>query len=148
MGMDATVSWGGPEFTFRNNTNYPIRIETWVADGYVHAKLVGTDEKDYYIVMEYEVIGSEAADTVYEEFTKDNNPEKYKDGEVIQTAYRGYSVKTYKCKYDKDTKELISREEDQKSVYKKRDQIVVSIRDPEPEPAPEPAPSPAPESSE
>ena len=53
MGMDATVSWGGPEFTFRNNTNYPIRIETWVADGYVHCKLVGTDEKDYYIVMEF-----------------------------------------------------------------------------------------------
>lgn len=127
MGMDATVSWGGPEFTFRNNTNYPIRIETWVADGYVHAKLVGTDEKDYYIVMEYEVIGSEAADTVYEEFTKDNNPEKYKDGEVIQTAYRGYSVKTYKCKYDKETDELISREFDRLSVYKKRDKIIAKL---------------------
>lgn len=127
MGMDATVSWGGPEFTFRNNTNYPIRIETWVADGYVHCKLLGTDEKDYYIVMEYEVIGSVGADTVYEEFTKDNNPEGYRDGEVIQTAYRGYTVKTYKCKYDKETDELIERVFDQTSVYKKRDKIIAKL---------------------
>ena len=126
MGMDATVSWGGPEFTFRNNTNYPIRIETWVEGGYVHCKLVGTDEKDYYIVMEYEVIGSESADTVYEDYPADNK-EGYKDGEVIQTAYKGYTVKTYKCKYDKQTDELIAREFDKTSKYKKRDKIIARI---------------------
>ncbi|MBR3703953.1 MAG: VanW family protein, partial [Oscillospiraceae bacterium] len=26
LGMDATVSWGGPEFRFRNDTGYPIRL--------------------------------------------------------------------------------------------------------------------------
>ena len=126
MGMDATVSWGGPEFTFKNNTNYPLRIETWVADGYVHCKLIGTDEKDYYIVMEYEVTGSSSPDTVYEEYPEDNK-EGYKDGEVIQTAYRGYWVNTYKCKYDKETDELISRDFDRQSVYKKRDKIIAKI---------------------
>ena len=126
MGMDATVSWGGPEFTFRNNTNYPIRIETWVEGGYVHCKLVGTDEKDYYIVMEYEVIGSQSPDTVYEEYPE-KNKEGYRDGEVIQTSYRGYTVKTYKCKYDKTTDELIAREFDQTSKYKKRDKIIAKI---------------------
>ena len=25
-GMDATVSWGGPEFRFRNDTGYPLRL--------------------------------------------------------------------------------------------------------------------------
>ena len=25
MGMDATVSWGGPEFKFKNNFSYPIK---------------------------------------------------------------------------------------------------------------------------
>lgn len=145
MGMDATVSWGGPEFTFRNNTNYPIRIETWVEGGYVHCKLLGTDEKDYYIVMEYEVIGSVAADTVYEEFTKDNNPEGYRDGEVIQTAYRGYTVKTYKCKYNKETDELIAREFDQTSTYKKRDKIIAKLVEPTEPPteAPKPTDPPA-----
>jgi len=126
MGMDATVNWGGPHFTFKNNTNYPIRIETWVADGYVHCRLVGTDEKDYYIKMEYEIIDSVSATTVYEEYPE-NNPEGYRDGQVIQTAYKGYWVNTYKNKYDKETDELIVREFDRMSSYKKRDKIVVKI---------------------
>lgn len=136
MGMDATVNWGGPEFTFKNNTEYPIRIETWVADGYVHCKLTGTDTKDYYIEMEYEVTGVAGAETVYEEYPE-NNPEGYRDGQVLQTAYKGYWVNTYKNKYDKETGELISRDFDRESIYKKRDKIVVKIvKAPEPTGAP------------
>ena len=26
LGQDATVSWGGPDFRFKNNTQYPIKI--------------------------------------------------------------------------------------------------------------------------
>ena len=138
MGMDATVSWGGPEFTFKNNTNYPIRIETWVADGYVHCKFIGTDEKDYYIEMEYEVIGTAGPSTVYEEYAPDNK-EGYRDGEVIQTAYKGYWVNTYKNKYDKKTGELIVREFDRMSAYDKRDKIIVKIVKPTEPPADAPA---------
>ena len=126
LGMDATVNWGGPEFTFKNNTNYPIRIETWVEGGYVHCKLVGTDEKDYYIEMEYEITGAAGPEIIYEEYPP-NNPEGYKDGEVIQTSYKGYWVNTYKLKYDKATGELISREFDRESIYKKRDKIIAKI---------------------
>ena len=141
MGMDATVSWGGPEFTFKNSTNYPIRIETWVADGYVHCKLVGTDEKPYYIEMEYEVLGSEAPETVYEEYAPDNS-EGYRDGEVIQSSYKGYTVRTYKLKYDKETKELISRDVDRVSKYKKRDKVIAKIIYPTEPPTEPPAPKP------
>ena len=133
MGMDAAVSWGGPEFIFQNNTNYPIRIDAEVKNDKVCIKLVGTDEKDYYIKMEYEIIGTRYPDTVYEEYEKDN-PKGYWDGQVIQTAYTGYSVKTYKCKYNKETDELISREFDVTSVYKHRDQVIVKIVEPEPTP--------------
>lgn len=143
LGMDATVSWGGPEFTFKNNTDYPIRIETWVADGYVHCKLVGTDVKDYYVEMEYDVLYYTNYEEVHESYPPDN-AEGYYDGEIIQTPYRGVAVQTYKLKYDKVTKELISREEDQKSVYKKRDRIVVSIVEPPKETTPAPAPTPDP----
>ena len=129
LGMDATVSWNGPEFTFKNNTNYPIRIETWVSEEYVHCKLLGTDEKSYYVEMEYDELYRTSYDTVYETYAPDN-AEGYYDGEVIQTPYRGVAVQTYKLKYDKVTKELISREEDQKSVYKNRDRIIVSIEQP------------------
>ena len=127
LGMDATVSWGGPEFTFKNNTNYPIRIETWVADGYVHCKLLGTDEKDYYVEMEYDLLYYTNPETIVKVYPPDN-PEGYYDGQEIQSSYRGAAVQTYKLKYDKVTKELISREEDQKSIYKSRDNIVISIQ--------------------
>ena len=142
LGMDATVSWNGPEFTFRNNTNYPIRIETWVADGYVHAKLVGTDEKPYYIEMEYDVLAYYSYDSVTEVYPPDN-AEGYVDGEVIQTPYQGCSVRTYKLKYDKVTKELLSKEEDRVSKYKKRDRITVSIQAPTEPPTEAPTTPPA-----
>ena len=146
LGMDATVSWGGPDFTFKNNTNYPIRIETWVADGYVHCKLIGTDEKDYYVEMEYDLLYYSNYDEVVEVYSPDN-AEGYYDGEIIQTPYRGAGVQTYKLKYDKVTKELISREEDQKSIYKSRDRIVVSIKKDE-EPPKETTPTTPPDSSD
>ncbi len=126
MGMDATVSWGGPEFRFKNNTNYPIRIEAEVSDGYVKVKLIGTDEKDYYIKMEYEVLATQSPTTIYEEYAPDNE-EGYKDGQVITTAYKGYTVQTYKLKYDKETDELIVKEKDQVSTYKKRDKVICKI---------------------
>lgn len=136
MGMDATVNWGGPDFTFKNNTDYPIRIETWVADGYVHCKLIGTDDKDYYIEMEYEVIGRDSYETIYEEYPEDN-PDRYRDGQVIQTPYTAYWVNTYKNKYSKETGELIVREFDRMSAYKKRDKIIAKIiKTPEPTEAP------------
>ena len=144
MGTDATVSWGGPHFSFKNSTNYPIRIEAKVEDGYVKIQLIGTDEKDYYIEMEYEVIGKESPKTIYEEYEKDNK-EGYKDGEVITTAYTGYTVKTYKVKYDKETKELISREYDRTSRYKKRDKVVAKIVKPADDPTEAPDPTDAPE---
>ncbi len=126
LGMDAAVSWGNPEFCFTNNTAYPIRVEAEVSDGYVKVKLLGTDEKDYYVEMEYEVLSNTYATTVYEEYPADN-AKGYTDGKVLQTAYNGCTVQSYKLKYSKETGELISREKEALSKYKKRDKVVVKI---------------------
>ena len=126
IGMDATVSWGGPHFRFKNNTNYPIRIEAKEEAGYVKVKLIGTDEKDYYIKMEYEIVGSQSPETVYKQYPV-NNPHDYRGGEVISTPYKGYTANTYKVKYNKETDELISRDFDRTSQYKKRDEVIVEI---------------------
>ena len=127
-GMDATVSWGGPEFRFSNNTNYPIRLEANVADGYVNISIIGTDEKDYYVEMEYDLVGMTKYEEVVKTMTKSEaDAAGYKDGEVIQTPYTGYSVNTYKLKYSKETKELISKEKETYSKYKSRDKITVSV---------------------
>lgn len=123
-GMDATVSWGGPDFKFRNNTDYPIRIEATASGGTTSVKLIGTDTKDYYVEMEYEVLSK----TKYKTVTKEVEPGSgHKDGEVETTPYTGYKVQTYKCKYDKETDQLITREKEAYSKYDKRDKVVYKV---------------------
>ena len=127
-GMDATVSWDGPDFRFTNSTNYPIRIEAWRADGYVTVKIIGTDERDYYVKMSYKVRETTPYDTIYEEYPADN-PKGYTDGHIIVTPYTGYVVQTYKEKYNKETDELISQEKWTYDTYKKRDMVICKIVD-------------------
>ncbi|MBQ4550854.1 MAG: VanW family protein [Oscillospiraceae bacterium] len=139
-GMDATVSWGSLDYKFKNNTDYPIRIEAWVSGGQVHVKLIGTDTKDYYVKMTYETVeGPTEGKVVYEDYKWDNK-EGYKDGEVLQTAYTGRTVKSYRQKFDKATDKLISSEYEATSRYKSRDKIIARV-EPKPQPT-EPATEP------
>ena len=48
-GLDATVSWGWPEFKFVNSREYPIKIEARVADGYLTVRILGTDVDGSYV---------------------------------------------------------------------------------------------------
>ncbi len=133
MGMDATVSWGGPDFRFKNNTEYPIRIDAFAEGGNVTVKIMGTDTKDYYVKMEYAIISTTPYETVYKEMTPEEAQEEgKKDGEQLVSPYIGYKVITYKCKYHKETDALISKEEEEVSTYKKRDKVLVKIVETEP----------------
>jgi len=88
-GLDATVSWNGPDFQFRNNTHFPIKIAAEVSDGFVKVTILGTEERDYYVKMESQASWGD----------------KY------------IYAKSYKCKYDRKTDELISRELEARSNY-------------------------------
>lgn len=145
FGMDATVSWGGPEFRFANNTDYPIRIEAEVSDGYVKIGIIGTDIKDYYVEMEYQILSITDYETVYEDYPVDNE-KGYEDGDIVQTAYTGYTVKTFRCKYSKETKELLSREEEAVSRYQARNLIIARVASAETEPSTEAPTDPSTES--
>lgn len=59
-GQDATVYWGQQDFKFKNNTEYPIRIDASVSGGSVHIALVGTKaDLDYdHITMTYNVLAT------------------------------------------------------------------------------------------
>ncbi len=124
LGMDATVNWGGPDFKFRNTSNYPIQIKAEVSDGYVKMWIMGTDERDYYIKMEYVIVNTSYPQKIYEEFPPDSG---YRDGQVLQSGSTGYLVKTYRCKYSKATNELISRDYEATSSYMLKNWIVVRI---------------------
>ena len=126
-GMDATIYWGYLDFKFRNNTDYPIRIDASTHDGQCHIAIYGTDNKDYYVEMTYETVaGPDYGATVYKEYPEDND-KGYTDGQVIQTAYTGYTIKTYRNKYSKATNELISSELEATSVFSRRDKHIVKI---------------------
>ena len=125
-GMDATVYWGSQDFKFRNSTEYPLRIDASVSDGYVHIKLVGTETKDYTVKMTYDIVSTMDWKTVEKEITDGS----YANGEVITTPYTGYKVITYMHKYDKNGKE-ISVEQVAVSTYNKRDKVVAVVKKPE-----------------
>lgn len=88
-GLDATVNWGGPDFQFRNSSHFPIKIAAEVSDGFVKVTILGTEERDYYVEMETE----------------------------IQWGNSAIYAKSYKCKYDRQTGELLSRELEARSNY-------------------------------
>lgn len=143
MGMDAAVSWSSPDFKFKNSSDFPIKLEAEVSGGYVKIRILGTDRRDYYIKLDYEITQTYEPETEYTYFEYDN-AEGYQDGDVIQKGITGYSVKTYKLKYDKLTNRLISREYEASSRYNSQNKIVARV---EPEPTEPPTESTAPETT-
>lgn len=90
VGLDATVNWGTTDFCFRNSLNYPIMLKGEVTDELVRMWILGVDDKDYYVKME-----------------------------ASHNTAGGYTyAKSYRCKYDKETDELISRELEARSTYR------------------------------
>lgn len=56
-GMDATVSWGAPDFKFQNNRTFPIKLRAYVSNGSLTVEIWGTDVDGSYVKMDYSVSG-------------------------------------------------------------------------------------------
>ena len=126
VGLDATVSWGSIDFVFKNNSGYPVRIEASASGGKTVVSIIGTEVRDYRVELESEILSQEDYTTVYETMSADN-PEGYKDGDVITTPYTGYEANTYLVKYEIGTDKELSRDLIAHSVYKKRDKVVCKL---------------------
>lgn len=129
-GFDANISWGGADLKFKNTTNFPIKIEAEVADGKVKIRILGTEERNYYVKLTYEITKVNEPDTKYQTYTSDNLM-GYEDGDVLVAGATGYQVKTYKMKYDRETDKLLSKDYITTTHYKKIDRVEVRIEDPE-----------------
>lgn len=123
-GMDATVSWGGPDYKFTNNTGYPIKIVTEFENGYLTVQVLGTKTDDVTVKMTNEFLSSTPFEVVYE----DDPALAPGEEKVKTTAYTGYKYNTYRNLYDGDGK-LISRTFEALSDYKARNKVI--LRGPE-----------------
>lgn len=137
LGMDATVSWGGPEFRFKNNTGYPIRIDVSYANSRLTVNIYGTKTDDTYVKMTRDVLSTTGYETEYVE--TDELP--YGTQKEKQNGYTGYEVQSYRNLYDGDGN-LISKTPEAKSSYKSRNQIILVGTAGRPE-APEPTTPPS-----
>ena len=146
------------DLTLLNSTGYPIRIDAQYAGGYVKVAIMGTEERNHYVMLDSSISSSTAAKTVYENFPHDN-AEGYEDGDVIQEGSAGYLIKTYKVKYDRKNAKELSRDFLTNSQYPAVDRIVARVEAPpeteaptlpptEPTPPPTETTAPPPETTE
>ena len=134
-GMDATVSWGGPDYKFTNDTLYPIKIETVYEKGYLTVRVLGTNVDGTYAKMTNEVLSRTDWETEYVE-----DPAIAPGAEEVKTTpYTGYKVKSYRHVYDKDGN-LISSAFEADSNYKVRNKVILRAPGELPGQTPPPAP--------
>ncbi|MDE7260742.1 MAG: VanW family protein [Oscillospiraceae bacterium] len=119
-GMDATVSWGGPEFRFKNDTGYPMRIDVICDNNEITVKMVGTKTDDTYVKMTYEVLSTTGYETEYVE----TDELDWGTQQVKQTPYTGRKVVSYRNVYSGDGT-LISSSKEASSNYQSRNEIIL-----------------------
>lgn len=73
MGMDAAVSWGGPEFKFKNNLTYPIKISAAYSDGTITFKILGAKADARKIEVEVKKTGELSAETYRKYYDANGN---------------------------------------------------------------------------
>ena len=135
LGMDATVSWGGPELRFRNDTAYPVRLQAVLEGNELTVTIAGTKLDNARVEVTYEILSTAPYATEYRE--TDALP--VGQHQVQRAGVTGYTVQTYRNVYDSEGNLLRSAPE-AKSVYQSRDAVVL-VGTRRPEPAGEPAES-------
>ncbi|MCD7950306.1 MAG: VanW family protein [Erysipelotrichaceae bacterium] len=119
LGKDATVSWGGPDFKFTNDTDYPIKIVTTYSGNYLTVQIYGTDLENTTVEFTYEKLATVARKVTYK------NDDTLEEGtEVVETSGSdGAKVQTYRTVYKNG--ELVSKTEEAYSYYAAHEKVVL-----------------------
>lgn len=119
IGRDSTVSWGGPDLKFKNNRDYPIRIDVTYVNNRITCKIIGTDVDGSYVKFTSEKTGDIAFTTKYE-----NDATIAEGQEVVkQGGSNGARAVSYRLVYDKNGK-LLSKTKESSSYYKPHNAVV------------------------
>lgn len=119
-GLDATVSWGGPDFKFTNNRDYPIKIVADTSGKIVHICIYGLkNENDYHVELQTEYLSTIYPKTVYK-YTNSLSPRARR---TASSGSSGCKTATYKILYDKNWN-FISKTQISTDVYNAHDKVV------------------------
>ena len=119
-GLDATVSWGGPDFKFANNRTYPIKIICDTTGKKLRIYIYGLKtDSDYTVELESVYLSTVYAKTVYKQDSSLANGAR----KVIQSGSNGCKTATYKILYD-SAGNFVSKECISKDTYNAHNKIV------------------------
>lgn len=125
-GLDATVSWKSPDFKFKNNRDYPIKISAKcdTSKKTLTVEIWGTNVDGSYVEMKYSTW-------------------KFYDSKYPTVAL-GYKATTYRNLFDKDGKLISSTKEATSTYHYHQEHIVYPSATPKTTPTPKPAATPTP----
>ena len=116
-GRDATVVWGSTDFKFKNERDYPIKIESSVSDGIARVAIYGfRRETEYDIEIETQKVKTINYSTTYQKKSG------YSSGELIQSGLNGSvwdSWRVYKL-----GGQVIKREKLYRDTYDAQNKII------------------------
>lgn len=119
IGTDATVSWQQPDFQFKNNRNYAIRIKATTSNKKVTIQIYGLkQDDDYDVEIQSERTGTISYNTTY---TTDSSLKKGQS-KVIQKGSNGATSITYKIL--KKNGEIVSKEIISRDKYQPHNQVI------------------------
>lgn len=122
VGSDATVFAGSPDFKFKNSTDYPIKIETYIDKShYVHVTIYGTNATGIYGDPYSIQLSYTPANTLY--VAKAEIPVGTTQKDPEQYAYNGQKVEFHQRLRDKDGN-VISDKVIHTDSYAVRDQVI------------------------
>ena len=138
LGLDATVNWGTVDFKFANDSDYPIKVVSYVSGSHLTMQIVGTKLDDSYVETKYVLISSTPYQIVEQE------DESIPEGEtkVETSGHTGYVVDTYKYFYDGEG-DLLSKTLVARSTYRKQDRVILIPVSTSPSPDVSPSPDPS-----
>ena len=119
IGLDATVSWGSPDFKFKNSRNYPVKIVATTSNKRLTISVYGLKEDvEYEVELVSYKTGTVPYSTVY---TTDSSLGKGKT-KVVQSGSNGATSVAYKIL--KLNGQKVSRTLLSKDTYSPHNQII------------------------
>ena len=93
LSTDATVSWGGPEFIFKNSRKYPIKIVSTVTGGKIKVDIYGCKEEvEYDVTIQSVTLQTISMKTEY----RTNTSLPAGTTRTVQKGHPGYKSKAYR----------------------------------------------------